>query len=307
MADPATEETKHHGKRWHRKHDKHETKAAAVDRNAPLSEQYQGIGIPFTDLDAQYGLPIGTLASLKVQESVPGDGSHAVSSQGARKDFQYMPGSRQQCMEDYGIDPWSSPRAGATCAAKDLTAMCTRNHWDLKTALAGYNAGEYRIQKTIRKHGAQWLDHVTPETQAFADQVMARLEPHATPYKPEMLQEVIVAKAPATAAPAVAQSAPKPAAAVVTVAPVEVSTPAPKLPTAEEKEFTTLCASLMERGVPEPIVKKITLSDLNDLRGPMFAALVAYAGCGSKTEQAVAVRMPIVSHHITKNHFPSMA
>lgn len=68
--------------------------------------------------EQQYGLPAGLLSRIRTR----GERSNAdqVSSAGARSVYQFTPDTRRLFMQRYGIDPWSSPEAGAQAAALHL-------------------------------------------------------------------------------------------------------------------------------------------------------------------------------------------
>lgn len=129
---------------------------------------------PFTDLDKQYGFPEGLLDSVWRQESARG--MHMVSPAGARGHFQFMPATRQEMMEKYGLDPWSKDsQVAAKCAAIYLKQQIDRFDGDMLKGLSAYNAGGGNVNKAVRNHGGDWLSNMRPETQAYGREIMAAI------------------------------------------------------------------------------------------------------------------------------------
>ncbi len=130
--------------------------------------------VPFTDIDAKYGLPAGLLASVWKQES--GCGQFMVSHAGARSHFQFMPATRDEMIQKIGLDPWSAnPRIGAECAGYYIDKQRKSCGGDLLKALSSYNAGLGNVKDAIASHGANWLASLKPETQKYGKEILDRI------------------------------------------------------------------------------------------------------------------------------------
>lgn len=99
-----------------------------------------------------------------------------LSPAGARGHFQFMPDTRDEMIRKYGLDPWSAdPKIAAKCCALYLSELTKRFGGDLEKGLSAYNAGGGNVSKSIKKHGADWLEHLPAETQAYASSILGRI------------------------------------------------------------------------------------------------------------------------------------
>jgi hypothetical protein len=129
--------------------------------------------IEFTDIDAKYGFPTGTIDSVWTQES--GRGQNLVSPAGARGHFQFMPVTRQEMIRKHGLDPWKDKHTAAECCGLYLSELTKRFDGDLTKGLSAYNVGGGNVNKSIKRNGADWLDHLPAETQAYASSILDRI------------------------------------------------------------------------------------------------------------------------------------
>lgn len=125
----------------------------------------------------EHGLPTSLLSVAKVES---GFNRFALSPKGARGIWQFMPetarryGLRVGGLLDERTDPERSTHAAALYL-KDLYAM----FGDWKLALAGYNAGEGRVQRIIRRTGITdfsrmaWLKLLPEETRRYVPAVLS--------------------------------------------------------------------------------------------------------------------------------------
>lgn len=131
---------------------------------------------------AQHGLPAELTGVIKVES---GGNRLALSPKGARGLWQFMPetarryGLTVSVANDERTDPEKSTHAAARYL-KDLYGL----FGDWRLALAGYNAGEQRVQTAVRRAGTPdfgKLAHLLPrETQNYVPAVMSafgRLQP----------------------------------------------------------------------------------------------------------------------------------
>lgn len=129
----------------------------AFGTNTPVS---QGSN-KFADLEKQYGLPAGLLASVEKQESR--GNPNARSPVGAEGAFQFMPAAWKQ----YGAGgDIHSEADSAKAAAKYYRDLLDKFHGDLPKALAGYNWGAGNVDK----YG---LDRAPEETRNYIAKIIA--------------------------------------------------------------------------------------------------------------------------------------
>lgn len=120
---------------------------------------------PFSDLEAQHGLPSGLLSAVMQQES--GGNTRAVSPRGARGAFQFMPATAKQ----YGVDV-NDLTSSATGAARMYADLLKQSGGDLPKALAGYNWGQGNVQR-------KGMDNMPTETRDYIQKVTANMKPQA--------------------------------------------------------------------------------------------------------------------------------
>lgn len=121
-------------------------------------------------LEQQYGLPAGLLASVAQTES--GNDPMAVSPAGAQGLFQFMPATAKQ----YGIDPLD-PQQSAQGAARMYGDLSKKYNGDLPSMLAAYNWGQGNVDR-------QGLQNAPAETRNYIQKVSQGLSP-----APEMIAE----------------------------------------------------------------------------------------------------------------------
>lgn len=124
------------------------------------------------NLEAQYGLPSGTLGSIQQIESAGND--QAVSRAGAQGPFQLLP----QTAAEYGLKGGESFdfAKAAPAAAKKLRGLLDRYGNDLLKAVAAYNLGEGNLDKEIGQYGGDWYNHLNPETKAYIPKFVAQMQ-----------------------------------------------------------------------------------------------------------------------------------
>ena len=116
------------------------------------------------------GLPRGLLAAIYAQES--GSGRHSgLSSAGALGLAQFMPATARR----FGVTDRTSYAQESVAAAKYLSWLIKHFGGDVDKAIAGYNAGEGRVDKAVRLHGAAWRQYLPPETKSYIANVDRRL------------------------------------------------------------------------------------------------------------------------------------
>ncbi len=126
-----------------------------------------------------------------------GGNPNAVSPKGARGLMQVMPGTERD--PGFGIRPAAdgSEAERARVGRDYLDAMMRRYDGDPAKAWAAYNAGPGALDGAMKKHGANWLDHMPAETRAYVAKNMRALgsdarPPEAAPYRmsaPETLAD----------------------------------------------------------------------------------------------------------------------
>lgn len=120
-------------------------------------------------LETQYGLTPGILAALTRAES--GGNMKAVSSAGARGMTQFMPGTRDDMIRKYGVDPWKDPESALKATAIYLAEIREKVGNDPKKMLAGYNWGP----ENVKKYGDHWLDHAPGATKKYIADIMGNV------------------------------------------------------------------------------------------------------------------------------------
>ena len=157
----------------------------AVDRIRASAEPPRAppapVSNPLTVAAAPDPLP-AILQSLARVES--GGNALALSPKGARGIMQFMPetarryGLRVDAKNDERTDPAKSA-AAATRYLQDLFA----HFGDWQLALAGYNAGESRVEQAIHRSGLREFDHLLgflpEETRRYVPAVMSRVPAEA--------------------------------------------------------------------------------------------------------------------------------
>ncbi len=142
--------------------------------------------LDFTAIEDKYHLPHGLLYSQWQQES--GCGRNMVSHAGAIGDFQFMPETRKEIMNDTKhnpkhLDPWAlkAPNReaavyeSAECAAIYIDMQRDKVGGDIHAALAAYNTGAGRVIDSMRKHGEQWLSFLSKETREYGKRILDRI------------------------------------------------------------------------------------------------------------------------------------
>lgn len=99
----------------------------------------------------------------------------AVSPVGAKGRMQTMPSTLTD--PGFGVTPAKndSPEELTRVGNDYLTAMLTRYGGDERKALAAYNAGPGKVDKLIKKYGANWEQHLPQETKKYIPNVLAGL------------------------------------------------------------------------------------------------------------------------------------
>ncbi|HFZ0442069.1 TPA: lytic transglycosylase domain-containing protein [Raoultella ornithinolytica] len=122
----------------------------------------------FGALEGKYGLPTGLLYSVAAAES--GGDPFAVSGDGAKGLFQFMPGTAK----DVGLKGRDvfDPHKSAEAAAKYLRYLNDATGGNLEETLAAYNWGLGNVQK-------KGMDNMPAETRNYVPKVMAGMRPGA--------------------------------------------------------------------------------------------------------------------------------
>ncbi|WP_404691886.1 lytic transglycosylase domain-containing protein [Raoultella ornithinolytica] len=147
--------------------------------NIPLNAKAAKLGIKgksflqamageFGALEGKYGLPTGLLYSVAAAES--GGDPFAVSGDGAKGLFQFMPGTAK----DVGLKGRDvfDPHKSAEAAAKYLRYLNDATGGNLEETLAAYNWGLGNVQK-------KGMDNMPAETRNYVPKVMAGMRPGA--------------------------------------------------------------------------------------------------------------------------------
>lgn len=93
-----------------------------------------------------------------------------------------------QAEAQFALRPGAQPSGKAPPSA-DLGTMVKKYAGDPQKAWAAYKLGADKVDAVIKEHGAGWLAHVPPETQAYVSKNMAALSTGAGTAKPT-LQDV---------------------------------------------------------------------------------------------------------------------
>lgn len=147
--------------------------------NVPLNAQAARLGAKgkaflqamageFGTLEGKYGLPTGLLYSVAAAES--GGDPFAVSGDGAKGLFQFMPGTAK----DVGLKGRDvfDPHKSAEAAAKYLRYLNDATGGNIEETLAAYNWGLGNVQK-------KGMDNLPAETRNYVPKVMAGMRPGA--------------------------------------------------------------------------------------------------------------------------------
>lgn len=94
----------------------------------------------------------------------------ARSSAGAVGIAQFMP----LTANDFGLYDRTDPVASMEAWGKYMTLLLNMFGWDYGKALAGYNAGQGRVQSRVRDYGDNWLAHMPQETQNYVSRILSR-------------------------------------------------------------------------------------------------------------------------------------
>jgi len=150
--------------------------ANSYDPNAPAQGPQRPQQVDraklLANLEAQYGLPSGTLGSIQQIES--GGNDKAQSRAGAQGPFQLLP----QTAAEYGLKSGESFdfAKAAPAAARKLRGLLDRYGNDLLKAVAAYNLGEGNLDKEIGQYGNDWYNHLNPETKAYIPKFIAQMQ-----------------------------------------------------------------------------------------------------------------------------------
>jgi hypothetical protein len=139
----------------------------------PLTPEQRAALYP--SLERANGLPQGLLSSVEKQESGFKD---VKSKAGAEGYFQFIPLTAQK----YGVDVHNegSSAWGAAHYYKDLL---NRYHGDVSKALAGYNAGEGRVDQAIKeseKSSRDWKTYLPDETKNYVASITRNMQAQAS-------------------------------------------------------------------------------------------------------------------------------
>jgi Transglycosylase SLT domain len=132
---------------------------SAQGRSSPYDELFQ-------KAEAKYGLPAGVLSSIGFTES--SFNPHAVNkTSGAAGLMGFM----DRTAKEYGINP-HNPDEAVPAAGKKLAGLRKYYNGDMAKALAGYNAGERKVNNAIRTAGDDWISKLRPETQDYITKIL---------------------------------------------------------------------------------------------------------------------------------------
>ena len=131
---------------------------AGAAKSAP-STRYDDL---FAQAEQEHGLPSGLLKAIAYAES--NFNPTAVSSAGARGLMQFMPATAAR----FGVRDVNDPAQAIPGAAKYVKFLLDRYDGDIPLAIAGYNAGEGRVDASI-KFGSR----LPKETRAYVPKVLA--------------------------------------------------------------------------------------------------------------------------------------
>ena len=132
---------------------------SAQGRSSPYDELFQ-------KAEAKYGLPAGVLSSIGFTES--SFNSNAVNkASGAAGLMGFM----DRTAKEYGINPYN-PDESVDAAGKKVAGLRKYYNGDLTKAVAGYNAGERRVNNAVRTAGDDWISKLRPETQDYITKIL---------------------------------------------------------------------------------------------------------------------------------------
>ncbi|CAB4180407.1 LT_GEWL domain containing protein [uncultured Caudovirales phage] len=132
---------------------------SAQGRSSPYDELFQ-------KAEAKYGLPAGVLSSIGFTES--SFNPNAVNkTSGAAGLMGFMP----RTAKEYGINP-NIPDEAVDAAGKKVAGLRKYYNGDMAKALAGYNAGERRVNNAVRTAGDDWISKLRPETQDYITKIL---------------------------------------------------------------------------------------------------------------------------------------
>lgn len=147
-------------------------------RNSQLTAPAQPIDLGITPVAARPAGGGGLFDAVVSQESggrhYGSDGQLLRSGKGARGIAQIMPGTGGD--PGYGVRPLQndSEEEHRRFGSDYLAAMMKEFGGDKAKALAAYNAGPGAVQKSIRRNGDAWLQHMPKETQDYVPGVLGR-------------------------------------------------------------------------------------------------------------------------------------
>ena len=143
------------------------TPARSVPSGWGASTLSSGTGTAATLLDAVIGQESGG-------QHLGANGDLLRSSAGARGITQIMPSTGQD--PGYGVSPLQndSEEEHRRFGGDYLGAMLQLFGGDKQKALAAYNAGPGRVNKSVQKHGTDWLQHMPKETRNYVPNVLDR-------------------------------------------------------------------------------------------------------------------------------------
>ncbi len=116
-----------------------------------------GGGNKFSGLEAQYGLPAGTLSAIEQTESAGGRIKRD-SSAGAQGPFQFMPSTSAQ----YGLQNPYDEMQSADAAARYMRDLLKKYHGDMAKSLATYNSGSPNYGTTAPRETQQYVAKTLP-------------------------------------------------------------------------------------------------------------------------------------------------
>jgi transglycosylase-like protein with SLT domain len=123
------------------------------------------VALGLDELEAQQGLPEGTMTAIMRHESAGNPG--VTSPVGAKGLFQLMPDTAQA----YKADPYD-PYQAAPAAAKELGSLYRKYQGDMPKVLAAWNWGQGNLDR-------QGLSKAPQETKTFLGNVLGMLGPRA--------------------------------------------------------------------------------------------------------------------------------
>lgn len=95
-----------------------------------------------------------------------GGNPNAVSPAGARGLMQVMPGTARA--PGYGIRPSNGSQQDDVRVGREYRAAMQREYGgDLRKMWAAYNWGPGNLNRALRQHGENWINHAPAETRAY--------------------------------------------------------------------------------------------------------------------------------------------